>query len=87
VKITLTSHPVVWAIEKGKQVSLVLSCVLHKLAQLSIDETLPTFIKRTHSRKREKKKKWTKIKFQASKQPKRGGPQGRKGTTKYQNLH
>jgi len=51
------------------------------------DESLPNFIKRKHPRKGEQKKQgaWTKV--QASKQPKRGGPQGGKGTTKYQNLH
>jgi hypothetical protein len=45
--------------------------VLHKLAQLSIDETRANFYKKEHTqgREREKKKKRTKIKVQASKQP------------------
>jgi hypothetical protein len=44
------------------------------------DETLSNFIKRKHPRKGEKKKQGTRTKVQASKQPKRGGPQGgRKG--------
>jgi hypothetical protein len=44
-----------------------------------------TFIKRKHPRKGEKKK--TRTKVQATKQPKRGRPQGGKGTSEYQNLH
>ncbi len=48
----------------------------------SNDETLPNFIKR----KGEKKKQGARTKDQASKQPKRGGPQGGKGTTKNQTL-
>jgi hypothetical protein len=43
-------------------------------------ETLPNFIKR-------KKKQGARTKVQASKQPKRGRPQGGKGTTKNQTLH
>jgi hypothetical protein len=45
--------------------------VLHKLAQLSIDETRANLYKKKHTqgREREKKKKRTKIKVQASKQP------------------
>ncbi len=82
VKIALTSHPVACAIEKGKQVGLVLSCVLHILAQLSsIDETLDNLYEKNTHTKGEKKKKGMKIKLQASKRPKRGGPQGGKGTT------
>jgi len=52
-----------------------------------LDETLPNFIKRKHPRKGEKKKQGPRTKVKASKQPKRSGPQGGKGTTKYQNLH
>jgi hypothetical protein len=54
------------------------------------DETLPDSIKRKHSRKGEKKKQGASTKVQASKQPKRGEPQGGKGTTKnwtLQHLH
>jgi hypothetical protein len=47
------------------------------------DETLPNFIKRKHPRKGGKKKQGARTKVQASKHPKRGGPQGGKGTTKY----
>jgi hypothetical protein len=43
------------------------------------DETLPNFIKRIHPRKGEEKKQGARTKVQASKQPKRGGPQGGKG--------
>jgi hypothetical protein len=50
------------------------------------DETLPNFIKRKHPRKGEKKKQGASTKVQASKQPKRPGPQGGNGTTKYPNL-
>jgi hypothetical protein len=50
------------------------------------NETLLNFIKRKHPRKREKKKQGARTKVQASKQPKRGRPEGGKGTTKYQNL-
>jgi hypothetical protein len=42
------------------------------------DETLPNFIKRKYPRKGEKKKQGARTKVQASKQPKRGGPQGGK---------
>jgi hypothetical protein len=42
------------------------------------DETLPNFIKRKHPRKGEKKKQRARTKVQASKQPKRGVPQGGK---------
>jgi hypothetical protein len=42
------------------------------------DETLPNFVKRKHPRKGEKKKQWARTKVQASKQPKRGKPQGGK---------
>jgi hypothetical protein len=45
-----------------------------------------TFIKIKHPRKGQKRKTRT-SKVQASKQPKRGRPQGGKGTSKYQNLH
>jgi hypothetical protein len=48
---------------------------------------LSNFIKRKHPSKGEKKKQGTRTKVQASIQPKRGGPQGGKGTTKYRNLH
>jgi hypothetical protein len=51
------------------------------------DETSPTFIKRQHPRKGEKKKQGARTKVQASKWLKGGGPQGGKGTTNYQNLH
>jgi hypothetical protein len=51
------------------------------------DGTLPKFIKRKHPRKGEKKKQGPRTKVQASKQPKRSGPQGGKGITKDQNLH
>jgi hypothetical protein len=51
------------------------------------DETLPNFIERKHTRNGEKKKQRTRTKVQASKQPKRGMPQGGKGTTKHGNLH
>jgi hypothetical protein len=51
------------------------------------DKTLPTFIKRQHPRKGDKKKQGARTKVQASKQPKRGELQGGKGTTNYQNLH
>jgi hypothetical protein len=95
------THPVVWAIEEGGkkkrhfQVGLVksvwsfLSCVLHKLAQLSIDETLSSFTKRTHPRKGEKKKQGTWIIVEASKQPKRGRTTRWKGKplSTTQNLH
>jgi len=40
------------------------------------DETLPTFIKKKHPRKGEKKKQGARTKVKASKQPKRGRPQG-----------
>ncbi len=40
------------------------------------DETLPTFIKRKNPRKGEIKKQGARTKVQASKQPKRGRPQG-----------
>jgi hypothetical protein len=40
-------------------------------------------VKRKHPSKEEKKKLGTRTKVQASIQPKRGGPQGGKGTTKY----
>jgi hypothetical protein len=54
------------------------------------DETLPNSIKRKHPRKGEKKKQRASTKVQASKQPKRGEPQGGKGTIKnwtLQQLH
>jgi hypothetical protein len=44
---------------------------------------VPNFIKRKHPRKCEKKKQGARTKVQASKQPKRDGPQGGKGTTMY----
>jgi hypothetical protein len=44
-------------------------------------------VKRKHPSKGEKKKLGTRTKVQASMQPKRGRPQGGKGTTKYRNLH
>jgi hypothetical protein len=48
------------------------------------DETLPNFMKRKHPRKKGREKEpGARIKVQASKQPKRGGPQGGKGTTMY----
>jgi hypothetical protein len=43
--------------------------------------------KRKHPKKGEKKKQWVSTKVQASKEPKRGGPQGGKGTTKNQTFH
>jgi hypothetical protein len=52
-----------------------------------LDETLPNFIKTKHPRKGEKKNQGARTKVQASKQPKRSGPQGGKGATKYHNLH
>jgi hypothetical protein len=52
-----------------------------------MDETLSNFIKRKHPRKGEKKKQGARTKVQASKQPKRGPPQGGKGITKYPNLY
>jgi hypothetical protein len=51
------------------------------------DKTPPTFIKRQHPRKEEKKNQGARTKVQATKQPKGGGPQGGKGITNYQNLH
>jgi hypothetical protein len=48
-----------------------------------MDETLPNFKKGKHPRKGEKKKQGARNKVQASKQPKRCGPQEGKGTTKY----
>jgi hypothetical protein len=46
------------------------------------DETLPNFIKRKHRRNKGREKEpGARIKVQASKQPKRGGPQAGKGTT------
>jgi hypothetical protein len=45
-------------------------------------ETLPNFTKRKHPRKGEKKKQEARTEVQASKQPKRGRPQGGKGTSK-----
>jgi hypothetical protein len=50
---------------------------------LETREALPNFIKRKHPRKGEKKKQGAMTKVQASKQPKRGRPQGGNGTTKY----
>jgi hypothetical protein len=38
-------------------------------------ETLSNFIKRNHPRKGKKKKQGARTKVEASKQPKRGGPQ------------
>ncbi len=49
-------------------------------------ETLPNFYKKKTPKKGREKKK-TRTKVQATKQPKRGGPQGGKGTSEYQNLH
>ncbi len=46
------------------------------------DETLPNFIKWKRPRKGGKKKQGASTKVQASKQPKRGEPQGGNGTTK-----
>jgi hypothetical protein len=46
-----------------------------------------TSYKKKHPTKGEKKNQEARTKVQASKQPKRGGPLGGKGTTKYQNLH
>ncbi len=51
------------------------------------DETPPTFIKRQHPRKEETKKQGARTQVQTTKQPKRGEPQGGKGSTNYQNLH
>jgi len=42
--------------------------------------------KKSTQRKGEQKKQGARTKVQASKQPKRGGPQGGKGTTKNQTL-
>jgi hypothetical protein len=50
------------------------------------DETLPNFIKRMHPWKGKKNKQGARTKVQANKQPKRGGPPRRKGTTKNQTL-
>jgi hypothetical protein len=47
------------------------------------DETLPNFIKRKHPRQGENKKRGARTEVQASKQPKRGRPQGGKGTPNY----
>jgi hypothetical protein len=47
------------------------------------DKTLPNFLKRKHPTKGEKKKQGPRTKIQASKQPKRVGPQGGKGIIKY----
>jgi len=44
---------------------------------------VPKFIKRKHPRNGGKRKRWASTKVQASKQPKRDGPQGGKGTTMY----
>jgi len=49
-------------------------------------ETLLNFIKGMRPRKGEKKKQGVKTKVQVNKQPKRGRPQGGKGTPKYRNL-
>jgi hypothetical protein len=43
--------------------------------------------KKAPKKGRENKKQGARTKVQASKQPKRGRPQGRKGTTKYCNFH
>jgi hypothetical protein len=50
---------------------------------------LPNYIilKRKHPRKGEKRKQGARTKVQACKQPKRRGPQGGNGTSKYRNLH
>jgi hypothetical protein len=66
---------------------MVLRSTCLRISDCLIDETLPNFIKRKYSRKGEKKKQEARTKVQASKQPKRGGPCGDKGTTKYPNLH
>jgi hypothetical protein len=45
---------------------------------------LPNFIRKEHPKKIEKRKKQgIRTKVHTSKQPKKGGPQGGKGTTKY----
>ncbi len=46
-----------------------------------------TSLQESHPRKGEKKKQVARTKVQASKQPKRGRPQGGKGITKYPNLY
>jgi hypothetical protein len=48
---------------------------------LETRETLPNFNKKKAPKKRREKE--TRTKVQASKQPKRGRPQGGNGTTKY----
>ncbi len=76
VKITLTSDPVVWAIEKGEKNNIPsrsgpFVCVAQTCSTFYWWKPVPTFIKKEHTqgREREKKKKRTKIKVQASKQP------------------
>jgi hypothetical protein len=44
-------------------------------------------VERKHPSKGEEKKQGARTKVQASKQPKRGGPQGGNGTTTYQKLN
>jgi hypothetical protein len=63
--------------------------ILNRLTGNQNDETLPNFIKRKHPKKgREKKNNGQGRKSkQASKQLKRGGPQGGKGTSKNPTLH
>jgi hypothetical protein len=46
-----------------------------------------TSFKKQHPREREKRNKEARTKIQASKQPKAGGSQGRKGTTKSRTFH
>jgi hypothetical protein len=48
---------------------------------------MSNFVKGKHPRNGEKKKQRAKTKAQASQQPKRGDPQGGKGTTKNRTLH
>jgi hypothetical protein len=63
-------------------------CKVPANANRSGDKTLPNFIKRKHpSKGREEETSRARTKVQASKQPKRGGPQGVNGTTKYRTLH
>jgi hypothetical protein len=54
---------------------------------IGFGESLPNLIKRKHPRKGQEKKQGPRTKVWASKQPKRGGPQGAKGTPKNQTLH
>jgi hypothetical protein len=69
-----------------KSLRKYVSIRLYNCLEKSNDETLPNFIKRKHPRKGEKKKQGARTKVQASKHPKRGRPQGGKGTTKNRTL-